>query len=179
MRGLVRRTLCVSPGSNRALSNSPVLQPIHSEACDRDIGSPISGSRLPISYTNDVLGSTERKERDVSTYDLGPLSPTEPPYRPVSRNSPKRSLTPEPLPFRGRSTCLVQYLHLTVRAFLEKPEIWAFPLDRSNNTGFDSSVSLARASFTLPEVPHDAQPRQMGFECHGSRQIYGRICGTS
>jgi hypothetical protein len=39
----------------------------------------------------------------------------------------------------------VQYLHLTVREFLEKPDVWSDLLGRTAGTGFDASVALLRS----------------------------------
>merc|ERR1712000_420937 len=60
--------------------------------------------------------------------------------------SPHPTPSPEPAPQLGLSSYPVQYLHLTVRDFLEKPDVWAFLLARTNNSDFDSSVCLARGS---------------------------------
>ncbi|KAK7905356.1 hypothetical protein LTR67_000077 [Exophiala xenobiotica] len=66
--------------------------------------------------------------------------------RDSSDGSPRPAPVPEPSSRLGLNAYPVQYLHLTVRDFLEKPDVWAFLLARTNDSDFDSSVSLARGS---------------------------------
>lgn len=43
----------------------------------------------------------------------------------------------------------VQYLHLTVREYLEKPDVWAGLLKLTSSSGFNASVSLFRSNLLL------------------------------
>lgn len=46
----------------------------------------------------------------------------------------------------------VQYLHLTVREYLEKPDVWAGLLKLTSSSGFNASVSLLRSNLLLLKV---------------------------
>ncbi|KAI9679714.1 MAG: hypothetical protein M1822_007320 [Bathelium mastoideum] len=50
---------------------------------------------------------------------------------------------------------LVQYLHLTVREFLEKPEIWSELLSKTSRTEFDPNLACLRSCILrLKKTPH-------------------------
>lgn len=99
------------------------------------------GHVMPISSPEDLVHSVEFDDSEAS-----PGIPRRIARDVTPERSPHPTPSPEPAPQLGLSSYPVQYLHLTVRDFLEKPDVWAFLLARTNNSDFDSSVCLARGS---------------------------------
>ena len=60
----------------------------------------------------------------------------------------------------------VQYLHLTVREYLEKPDVWTRLLELTKSSGFDASVSLFRSKLLMLKVinsPEDIRRHAEGI----------------
>lgn len=53
----------------------------------------------------------------------------------------------------------VQYLHLTVREYLEKPDVWATLLKLTSSSGFNASVSLFRSKLLMLKVTEISRSR--------------------
>lgn len=58
------------------------------------------------------------------------------------------------------SSSYVQYLHLTVREYLEKPDVWARLLKLTSSRGFNASESLCRSTLLMLKVTNFGRPRR-------------------
>ena len=64
-----------------------------------------------------------------------------------------------------RNRLQVQYLHLTVKEFLEKPDVWSALLHRTCGTGFHASVALLRSCILVLKCT------RLAWDDHISSQI--------
>ena len=69
----------------------------------------------------------------------------------------------------------VQYLHVTVKEYLEKPGVWTKILNFTKFTSFDASLSLLRAKILMLKT----EPFGQGIDFqHGNRNVSGFIRDT-